>query len=702
MHTDKYYRILLIDKELADAETVRASLAQATQPGYFVESVEQLSEGIDRLKTGQVDGVLLDLTLPDSQGFATFERLAEAAPDMPVLIVCKPGDEPLAMQCLERGAQDYLLKVHLDNYSLRHALLNMIERKAAAEALFCERDRAEVTLNSIGDAVLSTDVTGRITYLNTKAERMTGWAREEAVGRPLTEVFKIIDGETRKPAPNPVAVVVRENKLVGLPVNCILVHRNGDESTIEDSAAAIHDRKGHATGAVIVFHDVTATRAMTVQMAHSAHHDALTDLPNRLLLNDRLSHAIESARRHQRRLAVLFLDVDRFKQINDSLGHDVGDQLLRSVAGQLTKSVRSSDTVSRQGGDEFVVVLSEMEHASDAAVSADKLLGALAEPHQISGHELHITASIGVSVYPDDGTDAITLLKHADIAMYHAKEDGRGRHQFFQPAMNVRVVERQSIEHGLRRALVQQEFVLHYQPRIDLQTGEMMGVEALVRWKHPERGLLPPTQFVPIAEDCGLIVPMGQWVLGEACRQARAWQTMGLGPTCMAVNVSAVEFRSVEFFDAVRRTLEQTGLAPHALELEMTESVLMAHGDSTVRMLQELKGLGVQLAVDDFGTGYSSLSYLKDFPIDALKVDGSFVRGITDDLHGAPIVRAIISMAKSLNLRVVAEGIETAEQLSFLRAQLCSEGQGYYFGLPLPAEQFAGVLATSARAFIRV
>jgi diguanylate cyclase (GGDEF)-like protein/PAS domain S-box-containing protein len=695
MATDRPYRILLIDQDSADAEMVRAALGRRAEPRYSLESVGLLSAGIERLKEGQIDAVLLDLFLPDCQGLETFERLWQVAPDLPILIVCRPGDESLAMRALERGAQDYLLKLHLDSYSLRHALCNMINRTAAAEALLCEKDRAEVTLNSIGDAVLSTDVEGRVTYLNTRAEEMTGWTREQAIGRPLTEVFRIINGETREPAPNPVAVAVRGNRLVGISSNCVLINPNGAEVAIEDSVAPIHDRRGRVTGAVIVFHDVTVARAVSMQMAHSAQHDALTDLPNRLLMNDRLSQAIESARRHHRRLAVLFLDVDRFKHINDSLGHDVGDQLLRSVARQLIRTVRASDTVSRQGGDELVVVLPEIEHAADAAVIADKLLAATAEAHHVGGHELHITVSIGISVYPDDGTDATTLLKNADIAMYQAKENGRGRHQFFQPDMKVRVVERQSIEQALRRAIARHEFILHYQPRIQLQTGEMLGVEALIRWRHPDRGLLQPIEFVSIAEDCGLIVPIGQWVLDEACRQSRTWQDRGLPPMCMAVNVSAAEFHSAEFVDVVHRTLEQTRLSPRYLELEMTESVLMAHGDSTLRTLRELKRLGVELALDDFGSGYSNLSYLKEFPIDALNVDGSFIREISDD-HGAPIVRAIISMAKSLNQRIVAEGIETAEQLSFLRAQDCSEGQGYFLGQPLPAAQFAKVRSTSA------
>jgi diguanylate cyclase (GGDEF)-like protein len=432
-------------------------------------------------------------------------------------------------------------------------------------------------------------------------------------------------------------------------------------------------------------------------MSHAAYHDALTDLPNRLLLSDRIARTIELARRHKRQLAVLFMDVDQFKRINDSLGHQVGDELLRSVAEQLRRCVRSSDTVSRQGGDEFVILLSEIDEATHAIVSVRKILAAIAEPHHIAGHELHITTSIGVSLYPDDGHDAETLLRNADSAMYHAKERGPGRFQFFQADMNLRAIERQLLEHELRRALDRHEFILHYQPKIDLATGVMLGAEALIRWRHPKRGLLPPIQFVPIAEDTGLIVPIGQWVLREACRQARAWQDAGLRLMPVAVNVSAIEFRSPGFLEGVRRSLEDARLESRYLELELTESVLMAHAESSVPLLSRLKELGVQLALDDFGTGYSSLSYLKEFPIDALKVDESFIRGISDDLRGAPIVLAIISMGKSLHHRVIAEGVETAEQLAFLQAQGCVEGQGFYFSRPLAAEQFATLLTHQGR-----
>jgi diguanylate cyclase (GGDEF)-like protein len=531
-----------------------------------------------------------------------------------------------------------------------------------------------------------------VTYLNLVAEELTGWTRQDAIGRPLGDLFQIIDGATREPLGNPLAAIARDDATAALGPNCIFVRRGGREATIEGSVNPIHDRRGLVIGAAIVVHDVTAARAMSLQMSHAAHHDPLTDLPNRLLLNDRLTREIESARRHRRQLALLSLGLDRFKQINDSLGHDVGDQLLRSVAEQLRTCVRSTDTVSRQGGDEFVVVLSEIEQASNAIIVAEKMIAALGRPHRVAGHELHSMGSIGISVYPDDGHDAKTLLKNADLAMYHAKERGRGCYQFFQPAMNALVVERALLEQGLRRALDRQEFILHYQPKMDLASGAMVGAEALIRWQHPERGLLPPGQFVSIAEESGLIVPIGQWVLHEACRQARAWQDSGLKPIPIAVNVSAVEFRRANFLGGVRQVLDETRLEPRYIELEMTESVLMARGDSSVPLLRELKALGVQLTLDDFGTGYSSLSYLKEFPIDALKIDQSFVQEMTGDLNGAPIVSAIISMGKGLNQRVIAEGIETAEQLAFLRAQHCSEGQGYYFSPPLPAEQFAMLL----------
>jgi len=571
---------------------------------------------------------------------------------------------------------------------------DVTDRKALEEALFAEKERAQVTLNSIGDAVLSTDLSGKVTYLNLVAERMTGWSCAEAVGRPLAEVFNIIDGETRETSHNPMELAVRLSKTVTLPSNCILIRRDGFESPIADSAAPIHDRGGQITGAVIVFHDVSAERAMSLQLSHLAQYDVLTDLPNRTLLNDRLTQGIASARRHGTGLAVLFVDLDRFKHVNDTFGHAMGDVLLQSVAHRLLACVRISDTVSRLGGDEFVIVLSELDQVEDAAITANKVLTALAAPHNVAQHDLDVTVSIGVSTFPYDGQDAETLIKNADTAMYHAKENGRNNYQFFEKDMNVRAVEGQALEGSLRHALGRQEFVLHYQPKVNLATGAITGAEALIRWLHPDRGVVPPEHFVPTAEDSGLILPIGQWVLREACRQARAWLDAGLGPMPVAVNISTVEFRSKHFLEGIRAILLETGLEPNLLELELTESVLMQHPESTASVLRALKSIGVRLAIDDFGTGYSSLSYLRQFPIDVLKLDRSFVRDIAcPETKDAAIMNAVITMGKSLKHRVIAEGVETEEQLTFLQAHRCDEGQGFYFSPPVAPEQFAEFLA---------
>jgi diguanylate cyclase (GGDEF)-like protein/PAS domain S-box-containing protein len=687
-------RLLLIDGDPAAAKIVREALADSADGPFEVEWVTRLSDGLERVSRSGIKAVLLNVFLPDSEGMETVERLLIAAPQIPILVLGAVGSEDVARQAAQRGAQDYLRMDHLNSYSLPQALRNLIDRKAVEEALFIEKERAQVTLNSIGDAVLSTDTVGNVTYLNPVAESMTGWSREEASGEPLADVFQIIDSVTRERARNPLALAVQLNKTVELTPNCVLVRRDGFEAAIEDSASAIHTRGGQVIGAVVVFRYVSAARALSLQIAQ---HDFLTDLPNRMLLNDRLTQAISFARRRGNHLAVLFVDLDRFKLVNDSLGHAIGDQLLQSVAERLVTCVRSSDTVSRQGGDEFVVLLSQVEHAEDAAISARKMIAALSVPHTIAHHALQVTASIGVSIYPDDGLDGDALIKSADDAMYRAKATGGNSYEFFGLDLTVRSVERQSLDGDLRDAVERQQFVLHYQPKISLETGAISGVEALLRWLHPVRGLVPPADFVPFAEASRLIVPIGQWVLREACRQARVWLDAGLQPGPMAVNISGPEFRHKDFLENLRAILDESRLEPGCLELELTEAALMQHVQSTAFALRAIKAVGVLLAVDNFGTGYSSLSQLKRFPIDALKVDQSFVRGITTDPDDAPIVSAAISMGRSLKQRVIAEGVETPEQLAFLRAQQCAEGQGYYFGHPMTAEEFTELLERSIR-----
>jgi len=693
-------RILLIEHDAAAAKAILDALTLSSDESFEVEWVRRCSEGLARLDG--VVAILIDLSLPDNRGLDTFDRLFHAAPRIPILVLIDPQDEIIGKLAVQRGAQDYVFKADLEIHLSPKALRSMIERAACCEALFEEKERACVTLNSIGDAVVSTDVSCQITYLNATAENLSGWTQEEAVGHPVDDVFKFVDAETRVAAQNPMALTMREDKAAALVPNCVLVRRDGTEVSIEDSVAPIHDRRGAVTGSVMVFHDVSAARAMTQKMSFLAQHDSLTDLPNRVLLNDRLSEAITLSQRHQRKLAVLFVDLDRFKYINDSLGHAVGDGLLRSVGRRLFTCVRSSDTVGRHGGDEFVVLLWDMRHSQDAAITAAKILEALREPHYVNKHKLHITGSIGIATYPDDGRDADTLMQEADLAMYHAKEAGRDNYQFFESEMNARAIERQSLQEDLHYAIERQELALHYQPKLDLATGEIIGAEALIRWRHPERGLVPPAQFIPIAEDCGLIVPVGRWVLREACRQMRAWQLAGMAPPCVAVNISAVELRSPDFASSVRTMLAEAGLDPRYLELELTETGLMEdsrlinESRSVADVLKELKEIGVLLTLDDFGTGYSNLSHLKCFPIDTLKIDQSFVRDLTSDENCTGIVTGLIGMGKCLRMRVVAEGVETREQLEILTQQGCPEGQGYYFSRPVPAEEFGGLLERDA------
>jgi diguanylate cyclase (GGDEF)-like protein len=560
--------ILLIEDNLGDARLLREMLKEQSSFDTRLTHLECMSDAEKFLAANTVDIILLDLGLSDAQGLDAIRRAHAAAPGVPLVVLTGLDDESVAVQALQQGAQDYLIKGQIETRGLLRALRYAIERKAMERAAL----------------------------------------------------------------------------------------------------------------------------AMARQVAHSAEHDFLTGLPNRMLLNDRVGQAIALAKRHVKKVAVLFLDLDGFKHINDSLGHQTGDKLLQSVAKRLVDCIRGSDSVSRQGGDEFVVLLLDLEHAENAAITARRMLESIAQPHAIDHRDLHVTASIGVSVYPDDGLDADTLIKNADTAMYQAKENGRRSFQFFKPAMNVRAVERQFIEEGLRRALERQEFALHYQPKVNLITGAITGAEALIRWTHPTRGPIPPVDFIPVAEDCGLILPIGAWVLREACEQARAWMDAGLPVRSMAVNVSAMEFRDKNFLEGLFAILTETGLDPRSLELELTESVLMKQAASTAAMLQTLRKRGVRVAVDDFGTGYSSLSYLQKFPVDAVKIDQSFVRQISNGGDNTTIVKAIIGMARGLKLRIIAEGVETLEEVAFLRAYRCEEAQGYYFSRPVPAQQFAMLL----------
>ncbi|WP_285429477.1 EAL domain-containing protein [Pseudomonas sp. fls2-241-R2A-110] len=425
-----------------------------------------------------------------------------------------------------------------------------------------------------------------------------------------------------------------------------------------------------------------------LKVSHLLQYDVLTELPNSTLLGDRLNQSLALSRRHDKQLAVMFVGLDRFKRINNALGHPAGDEMLKRVGQNLVATVRESDSVFRYGSDEFVVILADIRHPQQTKGIAEKILSAIRAPQHIAGHDLSVTASLGISIYPDDGFDAIALIKKAETAMRNIKEIGPNDFSFFLDEMNQRARDQQSIETGIRLALERDEFVLHYQPKLDLGTGQVVGAEALIRWLKPGHGLVYPTDFIGVAEDSGLIVPLSKWVLAQACRQACAWQAAGLPKLCMSVNVSAIDFRQRGFVEGIEQVLEQTGLDPSLLELEITEGVLMQNVDATVSALNRIKDLGVRLAIDDFGTGYSSLSYLRRFPINVLKIDQSFIRGLTRDSSDAALVSAIISLGKSLKLTIIAEGVETLEQLDFLKAHQCEEGQGYYFSKAVEPDAF--------------
>ena len=549
-----------------------------------------------------------------------------------------------------------------------------------------ELKRAALVFETSQELILLTDADSRIISVNQVFEEMTGYTPDEVIGKNPSLLSS--GRHTPEFYAEMWQAVNSKGKWQGEVWNR---RKSGDVFPVWLTISAYRDANGKVLNYVGVSSDISERVAAQERIRQLAYFDSLTNLPNRRLLQDRAEQALASAERERKQVALLFVDLDHFKTINDSLGHSAGDQLLSEVARRLQSCVRRMDTVARLGGDEFVVLLTDVT-IEGATEVARKLIYRVARPYQIERHELGVTPSLGISVFPQDGRDFESLLKHADTAMYRAKESGRNAYQFFASEMNVAALERLTLENSLRQGIERGEFVLHYQPQIDLASGRIVGAEALVRWRHPQLGLVPPGKFIPVAEVSGLIVMIGEWVLGEACRQNCAWQQAGLPAISIAVNISAVQFRSGRIEDNVAAVLADTGLAPELLELELTEGIVMVGANATVETLQRISDMGVKLAIDDFGTGYSSLSYLKRFPIDRLKIDQSFVRDIVTDTDDWAISSAIISMRHSLRLKVIAEGVEHVEQLEMLRRQGCDEVQGYYFSVPLPADDFAVLL----------
>jgi diguanylate cyclase (GGDEF)-like protein/PAS domain S-box-containing protein len=541
------------------------------------------------------------------------------------------------------------------------------------------------------DAIIGETMDGVITSWNRAAEKMYGYTMAEAVGQNLSFLL---------PAEKQTEIrAILEGIRSGQPILCFETQwltKAGSVLDISLSISPIKDASGRVIGASTIARDITTRKAAEKQVQFLAYYDALTGLPNRTLLQDRLAKALAGACRQKHKVAILFLDLDLFKNINDSLGHAAGDRLLQDVAERLKTWGREQDSVGRVGGDEFVLVLNDLKDMPDAAVAAERLMDVMTAEFVVQGRSLNISCSLGISIFPEHGADGETLIKNADAAMYSAKTYGRNNFQFFTSDMNAQVMERLTLENSLRLALAKKELFLEYQPQMDIASGRITGLEALLRWQHSELGLVPPNKFIRIAENSGLIAPIGEWVLRTACAQARKWQDEGLPAVTVAVNVSAVQFRQENFCEFVRRVLHETGLAAQYLELELTESLLLSSADRTLSLLRKLKSTGVMLSIDDFGTGYSSFGYLRQFQVNKLKIDRTFIRDVAVNPDDAAVTAAIISMAKSLRLKVIAEGVEDEAQMSFLRKNHCDEIQGYYFSKPLAVDEVADKLRGTA------
>ena len=551
---------------------------------------------------------------------------------------------------------------------------------------------ASEIIENAGEGIVVYDRELRYVLWNRFMEEMTGMRASDVLGQRAPEVFPHI----REQNVDEMIVRAMRGETVSSPDIYYSVPQTGRQGWISSVYRPHHSADGNIAGVIGLIRDVTERKAAEQQIEYQAYHDALTGLANRRLFQEHLSLALALAQRRQRIVAVLFLDLDHFKLINDSLGHSVGDAMLRQVGQRLKQAVREGDTVARVGGDEFTIVLQELEHRSDAALVAEKVLGAIAAPIDVHGHRLYMTTSIGITVFPDDGDDAETLLKNADAAMYRAKDEGRNTYQMSTQELSRSTQERMTLENGLHRAIEHREFEVWYQPQIDLATMEVVGVEALLRWKHASRGIIRPADFISVAEERGMIVVIGDWVIREACREARRLHDLGRDGLRVAVNISAKQFRDQTLLATVEAALADSKIDPRCLELEITETVAMENVELTMRTLAALRSTGVTIAIDDFGTGHSALSYLKRFPIDALKIDRAFVQDLPDGFEDAAIVRSVIQLAHGLNLRVVAEGVETEEQLAFLRAHHCGEVQGFLFSEPLPAEALEAMLGDEA------
>jgi len=693
-HIENTAPILIIEDDLGFSELMQSTLAES---GIDCHCTSSGREALDWLTDNPAMMIILDYALPDMTGARFVEQMRELGMSMPFIMVTGRDDASLAVQMMKFGACDYLLK---DTTFLDRLPAVVTRTRQEAETRELLRRTEQSLRQSEARLVRAQKIAGMGSWEWNIQTGEIYWSDElfhifgvDPVTQPKIEIewiFSLVN-PVDLPAFKKVMFAASKN---GQPFNVVyrIISSTEGEVVVNSQGEVECDDDGRPQLVSGTTLDITARIRAESEIQQLINYDTLTGLPNRSLLHDRLRLAISQAAREHELVGVLFLDLDRFKSINETLGHRVGDRLLKTVAKRLSACVRESDTLARLGGDEFVAILVGVNSAEGITTVAKKILMLISEPIYIDDQEIYTSASIGIAVYPMDGDDSHTLLKHADLAMYQAKEQDRNNFQFFSREMNIKVLERMMLENSMRKALEREEFFLVYQPQVDARTGRITGMEALLRWQHPDLGLLAPDKFIYLAEETGFIIPIGEWVLRCACRQNKAWQKQGLPAVRVAVNLSAKQFGQYHLDEMISATLMETGLDPEWLELEITESAIMKNAEQNAVILRKLKDMGVSLAIDDFGTGYSSLAYLKHFPISRLKIDRSFVRDITTNSDDAAIAEIIIAMAQTLKLSVIAEGVETRAQMELLSFNNCVEMQGYLFSRPVPAAQFSELL----------